>query len=795
MTSAICRWPVELAQDIEQHAQDVGRFLNGELAASILKSRRVPRGIYEQRQNGAYMVRVRLPGGVISTDQVRALAAVASRYGSGTLHVTTRQDIQIHDVKIEQTPAIMRELFQAGLTSKGGGGNTVRNVTACPFAGICPAERFDVTPCVVAVTEHLVALPGSYNLPRKYKIAFSGCGADCALARISDLGFIAQGREGIPGFSVYAGGGMGAESRVGDRLEEWAPAGEVIRIAEAVRRVFDRLGDRRNRRRARLRFAVERVGADTFRGMARESVQAVTAEGTPACAVRIDLAESPAEPPGDSRALLTAVAGLDVLRQRQPGFVAVPLRLPLGQVPWKTLAALADTAERFSAEKTLRATQDQNLLLRFVAEADVDAVRSELDRVLGSDAVGHRALHSFTTCTGAATCRLGLCLSQNAARACADALAGEGIDDATLQAVDIRINGCPNACGQHPIGTIGLFGAAQRVGERLVPAYRVLLGARRGEELTRLGTFAGAVPARALPAFLADLLRDFQDGRGSGERFADYFDRKGMAHFQSVLERHTQAPRYADDPAFYRDWGRDEDFTLAGRGPGECGAGVFEVISEDLSAASKALEQAREVSDPGDALFIGLLATVRALLITRGLDSQDPDVIIRSFETHFVDTGLVDAGFRGLLARARGYREGWREALAGRREEIRRLLDRVEQLYSTMDAELRFHVPETAPAAAPPAATSAGASKAAGACDGTATVEMDLRGVACPMNFVKAKLRLEAMEAGATLGVLLDDGEPVQNVPASFRNEGQEVLPVRATGDGHWHVVIRKKKN
>jgi sulfite reductase (ferredoxin) len=781
-----CRLPDELAQDIEQHALDVDRFLKGELSASILKSRRVPRGIYEQRQNGSYMVRVRVPGGAISAAQTRALAGVASRYGGGTLHMTTRQDIQIHDVEIGQTPAIMRELFRAGLTSKGGGGNTVRNVTACPYAGICPAERFDVTPSVVAVTEHLIGLAGSYNLPRKYKIAFSGCSADCALAQINDLGFIAHVKDGVPGFSIYAGGGMGAESRVGDRMEAWAPAGEVIRIAEAVRRLFDRLGDRRNRRRARLRFAVERVGADAFRGMLREAVRAVTDEGTPACDLPVDFAQTTVEPPWDYRALLTQAGEWDTLRQRQSEYVAVPLRLPLGQIHWKALEALAGIAERFSAEKMLRATQDQNLLLRFVRESDLAALHAELNGILEPDAVRHTALSSFITCTGAATCRLGLCLPQGAARACAEALTGADLAPATLQAVDIRINGCPNACGHHPIGTIGLFGAAQRVGERLVPAYRVLLGARRGEGRTRLGTFAGAVPARALPAFFVELLRDFEAERGPGEAFADYFDRQGMSHFQSLLERHTQTPSYADDPAFYRDWGRDDAFTLAGRGPGECGAGVFEVIAEDLSAATKALEQAAKEPDSGLPLFGGLLAAARALLITRGVDSQDPDVVLRSFETHFVDTGLVDAGFRGLLARARGYREGWREALAGRREEIRRLLDRIEQLYSTMDAELRFHVPEAAPSVAPPTAPESGVCEAA-------TSEMDLRGVACPMNFVKAKLRLETLSVGATLGVLLDDGEPIQNVPASFRNEGHEVVDIRSTGNGHWHVVIRKK--
>lgn len=793
-TPSLCHLPAELAQDIEQHAQDVDRFLKGELSASILKSRRVPRGIYEQRRNGAFMVRVRVPGGAISAAQVRALAQVASRYGSGTLHATTRQDIQIHDVAIDQTPAVMRELFQAGLTSKGGGGNTVRNITACPYAGICPAEHFDVTPCVVAVTEHLIGLVGSYNLPRKYKIAFSGCSADCALAQVNDLGFIAQARDGVPGFRVYAGGGMGAESRVGDRMEEWVPAGEVIRIAEAVRRLFDRLGDRRNRRKARLRFAVERIGSDAFRNLLREAIQSVTAEGTPACLANVALAPSPTKPRGDYRSLLTQTHNLRVLRQHQAGYMAVPLRLPLGQIHWKTLESLAGIAEQFSAEQMLRITQDQNLLLRFVRESDLIALHEEIVPLLGPDAMNHAPLHAFTTCTGAATCRLGLCLPQEAALACGEALKDAGIAPATLQAVDIRINGCPNACGQHPIGTIGLCGAALRAGERLVPAYRVLLGARRGEGRTRLGEFAGMVPARALPALLADLLRDFQTGRALDEPFADYFDRKGLNHFQTLLEHHAQPPSYADNPAFYRDWGRDEDFSLAGRGPGECGAGVFEVIAEDLSAATKARDEAGQNPASGEALFRILLPTVRALLITRGLDSQAPDVILRTFETHFIDTGLVAGSFRGLLARARGYQEGWREALAGRQEEICHLLARVEQLYATMDAELRFHVPETTPSPTPTPQPPATAAPPASATSDAPTVELDLRGVACPMNFVKAKIRLEMLPIGATLGVLLDDGEPAQNVPASFRNEGQEVVDLRSTGTSHWRVVIRKMK-
>lgn len=789
MPATTCRLPDDLAHDIEQHALDVDRFEKGEISASILKSRRVPRGIYEQRQDGAFMLRVRLPGGVVSVAQTQALADVASRYGNGTLHLTTRQDIQIHAVKIAETPAIMRELFKVGLTSKGGGGNTVRNVTACPFAGICPAERFDVTPSVTAVTEYLIALAGSYNLPRKYKIAFSGCSADCALACVNDLGFIAELRNGVPGFRVYAGGGMGSVSRVGDLMEEWVPASEITRIAEAIRRLFDQHGDRRNRRKARLRFAVERLGTDTFRTLLRETVQRVTHEGVPAFQDLITPAPAPVEVKGEFRSLLQQRNGVEILQQRQAEYVALPLRLPLGQITWQQLSALGKLAERFSAEKMLRATQDQHLLLRFVRPADLAALTTELKRILDPHVAPQSALYAFTACTGAAVCRLGLCLSQNAAHACAEPLTKAGITSETLQAVDIRINGCPNACGHHPIGTIGLFGAALRVGERLVPAYRLLLGARRGVDKTRLGiSTGGSIPARGLPAFLADLLGDFQTNRKASESFADYFDRRGMAYFHTVQERHLQAPSYEKDPSFYRDWGCEEEFSLAGRGPGECGAGVFEVISEDLSAATKALEQATTETPAGEALFRATLATARALLITRGVDSLDPDTVLRAFETHFIDGGLVDADYRGLLARARGYREGWREALTDRRGEIERLLARIELLFSTMDADLRFHVPGVTDAGSAPTAPAAVA-----ACTAAATVEVDLRGVTCPMNFVKAKLRLEMLDTGATLGILLDDGAPIQNVPASFKNEGQVVQSTQAQPGGHWRVVIQKK--
>jgi len=770
MPTTAIKLPADLAADLDLLEGEVRRFLAGELAPAVFKARRVPRGIYEQRRDGAYMVRARLPGGALTAAQLRALAALGRRYGNGTLHVTTRQDLQFHEVPIADAPPLLRGLLAAGLTSKGGGGNTVRNVTACPQAGLCPPEQFDVTPYAQAVTEYLLTLPGSFNLPRKFKIAFSGCAADCALAEVNDLGFVAQVRTGQPGFRVVVGGGMGMESRVADRLADWLPAGEVIRAAEAVRRLFDRHGDRRNRRAARLRFVLNRMGVDEFRQRFEAELRQVTAAGVPAARelpVADGAAPAPARPPRH-----TAVArhGLRVHPQRQAGLVAVPLHLPLGEITWRELQTLAELVVRFSAEQAVRAMPAQNLLLRDVREADLP----ELAAALPAAWTAPHPLQAFTACAGAATCRLGLCLSRNLVRAAAGALALQPLAPDILQTVDIRVSGCPNACGQHPVGTIGLFGQALRVGARLVPAYRVLLGARTGAGRTRLGVGVATVAARALPAALVSLLHDFQSGRTPDEAFADYFDRRGPAHFEQLLAPHTRVPTREENPACYRDWGQTDDFSLAGRGAGECGAGVFEVISGDLAAARRALAAP---ADSGARLFAAVLAATRALLITRGLDSQQPDDIFRGFETHFLDTGLAGAEFRGLLARARGWREGWPDALAGQEPEIQRLIERVDQLFASLDADLKFNVP--APAAGPAPAGAA--------------VELNLRGVACPLNFVKAKLRLETLAPDAVLRVTLDDGEPVQNVPASFRNEGQTVgAPVRQP-DGTWTVDIRKR--
>lgn len=783
--------PEDLERDIDAHESEVNRYLAGDLSAAVLKAKRVPRGIYEQRQDGTFMVRVRVAGGTLSARQTRELADIAGEFGNGQLHVTTRQDLQLHDVDIADTPAIMRRLKDVGLCSKGGGGNTLRNVVACPYAGICRCEQFDVTPYAHAVTEFFIALKGSFNLPRKYKIAFSGCAADCALARINDVGFIAEVRGGALGFKVYTGGGMGAHSRPADVLDPWVPARDVIRVAETVRRLFDRMGDRHNRQKARLRFVVERIGPDAFRDAFRTEYASVQRDDVPDCDVGThDVNVTPIAPAAAPTGTRLA-SGMRVLAQRQDGYSAVPLHLHLGLLDQCDLARLADIADAFSAERGLRTSRNQDMLIRFVPNDRLQALNSQL-RMLQADVVTPSALEGCVACAGASTCRLGLCLSRPLAHACADALDKRGLDLADLGNPEVNISGCSNACGQHPAAALGLFGTAQRVDRRLVPSYKVVLGARNTDEGFRLGSIVGTTPARDVPRLLADLLAEFAQRRTGNETFADYVDRIGLEHFQALVDLHAHVPAYDEAPEYYRDWGSDTDFSLAGRGAGECGAGVFEIVQQDLVTARKALAQSGE--DAADGLYSALLAGVRALLITRGVETQAPDQIFKEFETHFIDTGLVGEGGRGLLARARGYLQGWTSAFDGQRDGIHALLERIELLYRSMDGNLQFHPPEATHRSGDAADSNEPSASAAQASaeDRGITDELDLRGVACPLNFVKAKLKLETLNVGDTLAVTLDAGEPIRNVPASFQDEGQDVLETKDLGDGHWRMVVRK---
>jgi sulfite reductase (ferredoxin) len=765
----ILRIPQVIRQETLAYRGQLERFLKGQVSPVAFRAYRVPMGVYEQRSAGKYMVRVRVPAGLLPSAQADRIARLSRTYGNGVVHITTRQDVQIHEVDIADTPDVLEGLLDAALSSRGSGGNTVRNITACPRAGVCPKEIFDVAPYAVAVAEYLLQDKGSFNLPRKFKIAFSGCPDDCALASVADLGFFARRRAGADGFTVYAGGGLGPHPALAVKVEDFVAAGEVFKVAEAVKKLFDTYGDRSNKHKARLRYVLARLGEEGFRKSYEDQRRRL--EGEPLVCAVPEIRDIFA---GFSRPTCPAAAGPDVsglaenvLPEKTTGLFTVALQLRLGDIPADDLIRLAGIAGQLG-DGLLRTTQTQDLLITSVPQQNVERVLSAVKK-LDSDVTGPDVSGKVVACAGAATCKLGLCLSRSLAEAILEKLNCTKVAAWAKQAA-IGISGCPNCCGHHYIAPIGLAGRAKRVNGRLMPCYDVLVGGQPGQDRARLAEKVGTVPAKKVPDILARILT----GGTLESKTIKY-----LVEAAGDLDRLEAADDY-----FY-DFGAAEPFSLAGRGPGECGAGVMDLIKLDLDEARQAYKDAC-LDKPGDsragsdALYRAILAGARALLVVFGLDFREDAEVFKAFGEHLVDAGWVEPEARQLTEAAAAWRRGRIDSLGSFTDRYRGLLERVEELFLSLDANLKFTI---APAAAEPGAAAVH----------TGGHFLDLRGVPCPLNFVKAKLALESVSVGEVLELLLDEGEPVKNVSAGLAEQGQEVLAIENRGE-HFSVRVRRRQ-
>jgi len=764
----ILRIPKSVREDTLGYRSQVEKFLQGDTSPVAFRAYRVPMGIYEQRAAGKYMVRIRIGAGLVLPYQLERIAQLSKTYGNGVVHVTTRQDIQIHEVKIEDTPAVLESLLEAGLSSRGGGGNTVRNVTACPRAGVCPKEEFDIAPYAIATAEYLLPFKSSYNLPRKYKIVFSGCSADCAFASVADLGFFAHLKEGIKGFSVYAGGGLGPNPAVAVKIEEFVTDNEFLEVAETIKRVFDKYGDRSNKHKARLRYVLRRFGAKEFIKLYNDERAELRKQGLQGERPEVRDIASMFEahrpsPPMDSNQLPLSH---NVLAEKADGLFTVRLVLNLGDIPADDLIKVGQIAENFG-QGLVRTTQLQDLLVTGVPRENLENVKSALDS-LGINVIGNNK-PKVVACTGAATCKLGLCLSRGLADAISEKL---GKNDIQQSENTIKISGCPNSCGHHYIGSIGFQGKAKRVNGRLMPCYDILAGARTVEGNARLAERIGTIPARKIPDLLTEAFET---------------DAIGKQQLKTLVQRYSDSisAQFPDD--YYYDYGSEEPFSLAGRGPGECGAGVMDVIKLDIDEAKEAVKAAHQTpaaEDKNESVYKAIVAAARALLFTFGVEPKKDREIFAAFSEHLIKPGWVILQAQQLLDDAIDWRMGDKNSIDDLAPQAEDLAKRVEELFLSLDANLKFKVEPVTKiqnSIGPEGKTE------------TKNRLIDLRGVACPLNFVKAKLELEKISVGQILEVLLDDGEPVRNAPASFVEQGQEIIEVKSNGE-HFCVKVRRKK-
>ena len=690
--------PFTLAAELDELEEYIARHLRGEIGAAELKARRVPHGCYEQRRNGSYMVRIRTTGGAITPPQLRTIAEISSRYGSDSLHITTRQEFQIHDVALENVTHIMRELLQTGLASRGGGGNTVRNLLLSPDAGVAVNEIFDPSPYAFALTTRLIAEEDSWLLPRKFKIAFSNSEADTGYAQFNDVGFIAAMRHGLRGFRVYVAGGLGNRPEVGHLLHEFIPASDVYIVTAAVKRLFDQNGDRKNRHAARLRFLWKTLGEDRFRELYEEQVALLRA-ANPA-PLQLSTLSNPATGALPAPVRLSSPEFEQWKRryvevQKQPGLVSVLLPVFLGNLKNEDARKLADFLEPFG-EDVVRASFSQNLRLRNIPERYLGNVY-QLVRDISGLSTAPRMLANAISCTGADTCQLGICLPKGALVATAERLHNSALDLDALPDFHLNLSGCPNTCGQHMLADLGFFGNVGRHGEHMFPAYNVVAGARIGGDSARLAQPTVRVNAHDLPEFVHDVLAMWLQKKDRFSSFAAYIDGEGLTDIRTLADKYREIPSMEEDSSYYMDRGAKELFSLAGKGLGECAAGLFDLIDVDLKQAQQLCTAVE--SNPGQtdqALYTITLCSARALLITRGVETHSDSAVFESFRKHFIQSGLIDANFDRVIAAAL---EKNSDRLVQLREEIFALLDAVTALYKSLDNSLRFATEKTAPSA------------------------------------------------------------------------------------------------
>ncbi len=683
-----------LAEEIDQYERQMALRRQGKIDEKVFAEIRLRRGVYGQRYDNGQrhdgidtreivypsgellkgpntkwdapgMQRIKIPFGGLTTQQLQVLADVAEEYSDAVLHVTTRQDFQLHFVHIDDTPDLHRRLAAVGITTREACGNTVRNVTACPLAGICRDEAFDVTPYSKATAYFLLGHRDTQDFGRKFKVAFSGCSQHaCGLVFAHDMGAVAKRRvvDGVErrGFALYVGGGLGAIPYQAKLFDEWVPDEELLPLAQAIARVFARLGEKRNRARARIKFLVAKLGIDEFRRLVLEERRSLPADPrwTDWVASVNEVVETPLDRSATTEVVEPAAGfegwrSTNAYRQRQQGFVAVTVTLPLGDITSHQMRALAVFCQRY-VKDTLRTTVEQNILLRWVREDDLPALHRDLCE-LGLGEPGAQTIVDVTACPGTDTCKLGIASSRGLAAVLRERLAAKSLHyDEAIRDLRIKVSGCFNSCGQHHLAEIGFYGVGRTVGNYKVPHFRLLLGGRWSENAKDFGLSIGAVPSKRVPETVDRLIDRYLRERQNGEHFSRFVGRIGKKEIKAMLQDLMLVPAHDLDPSFYVDWGDAREFSIGDIGVGECAGEVVSLTDFGIAAAENVVFEAQLRLDEGDirqasAKALEVMFTAAQALIKM----QDPDIsdereaILAQFRERFYDTKLFFDPFAG----------------------------------------------------------------------------------------------------------------------------------------------------
>ena len=688
------RIPEALGREIDIFATQIELRRRGEVDERLFAETRLRRGVYGQRYDNGQrhdgsrnrhlpyrehptkgvdtvwdapgMVRIKIPYGALTTEQMDVLAELAEDYSDGISHVTTRQDIQLHFVHIEDTPDLMRRLAAVGITTREACGNSVRNVTACHLAGVCRTEAFDVTPYAEALMRFLLGHPDVQAFGRKFKPAFSGCEHEaCGLVSMHDLGLIAKTRvEGGKlrrGFAFYVGGGLGAIPHQAQLVDDFVTEEELLPLSQAVCRVFARLGEKENRGRARIKFLVAKLGIDEFRRLAFEERATLPHDprwtaylkdvdvSREEASVQVTPIELPTERTSHA---FRAWKATNVRPQRQERYAVATVKLPLGDITSDQMRSLADITREFGGE--VRLTVEQNIVLRWVRDADLAGLHAALEAADLAES-GAETIADVTSCPGTDTCKLGIASSRGLAAELRNHVGElDGYADEALKGLRIKASGCFNSCGQHHISDLGFYGISRKKGGRLVPHFQVVLGGKWTENAGSFGLATLAIPSKNIPEVVRRVTGRFVLEREPEESFSDFIERLGKAEVKSFLQDLTKVPAYEEDPSYYSDWGDPREYTMEDYGQGECAGEVVPPVEFGLQASEREVFEAQLYLDAGDLVsaketaYRAMLTAARALVKTEFLDiTDDPDHIVREFTTRFHETKRFHDRFAG----------------------------------------------------------------------------------------------------------------------------------------------------
>jgi len=700
------KMPEDLSREIDIFETEITLRKQGKLEERLFAETRLRRGAYGQRYDNGQrndgqkiqklnfpsgdltkgpntmwdapgMQRIKIPAGGLNASQLETMAELAEEYSDGIAHVTTRQDFQLHYIHIDDTPSVMRRLAAANITTREACGNSVRNVTACPYAGVCTDESFDVTPYARALSRFLLGHPDCQSFGRKFKPAFSGCAQHaCGLTSLHDLGLIAKtrvnestGREEL-GFEMYVGGGLGAVPYHAKLLDSFIPPEELLPLTQAIARVFARLGEKKNRNRARIKFLVQDLGIEKFRELVLEERKVLPFDPRWTEYIeqaRVEFQEAPLKASSAQRVEFSQLVTIGDLNgdsenfkrwlkfnirpQSQSGYVTVNVALPLGDITANQLRSLADIIRRFTRE-TIRTTVEQNFAIRWVSEADLPDLYDALNTA-GLANVGAGALVDITSCPGTDTCKLGISSSRGLAAELRRQVEEKNFQsDEAVQKLNIKISGCFNSCGQHHVADLGFYCVSRKIAGHAVPHFQVVLGGQWEQNAGSYGLPVVAVPSKNIPKVVSRLTERYLADRQSGEVFKDFVKRTGKAELKNMLEDLTRPP--AGDRSFFSDWGDVREYTLGDMGDGECAGEVVSLVEFGLAAAERELFEAQlafekgEAGQAGAAAYHSMVTAAKALVQLENQNvGNDPDQIVSEFRQRYYDTKLFFDPFAG----------------------------------------------------------------------------------------------------------------------------------------------------